>query len=58
MYTIVWNLQEKLLKEYQPSCKDILTGYEKWLSNKKWFAGANVSTLQVQLSNDDMLMYW
>ena len=56
MYTIVWNLQEKLIKKYQPACKDLLTGYEKWLSNKKWFAGDNVSTLQ--LSNNDTLMYW
>ena len=42
-------LQERLIKEYQPRCKEILTGFEKWLSNKKWFAGDNVSTTMQEL---------
>nr|KAG5711305.1 hypothetical protein BaRGS_006002 [Batillaria attramentaria] len=34
---------EKLLEEYKPRCKEILAGFEKWLSNKKWFAGENLT---------------
>nr|ABS32298.1 glutathione S-transferase class mu [Cyphoma gibbosum] len=28
---------EKMIKEYEPKCKEILAGYEKWLSSHKWF---------------------
>jgi len=34
---------EELIKEYEKPGKEIIAGYEKWLSNKKWFAGDNVT---------------
>nr|ABS32297.1 glutathione S-transferase class mu [Cyphoma gibbosum] len=34
---------EKLIKEYEPKCKEILAGYEKWLSSHKWFGGDDVT---------------
>ncbi|KAK7101905.1 glutathione S-transferase Mu 2-like [Littorina saxatilis] len=34
---------EKMIKEYE--YKDILAGYEKWLSNKTWFGGENVTVV-------------
>ena len=43
----VWNMQEKLIKEYQPKCKETLAGFEKWLSKRKWFAGDKVSTQEL-----------
>nr|AEI27296.1 mu-class gst glutathione S-transferase [Cipangopaludina cathayensis] len=34
---------EKLLKDYIPQCKETLKGFEKWLKNKSWFAGDNLT---------------
>merc|ERR1711963_818949 len=36
---------DNMIKEYQSSgrVKDLLDGYEKWMGNKKWFAGDNVT---------------